>query len=438
MSYPIFGEVVEEVEDEKPSYPIFGEPFDEKAAFLSETTPQKILPETKRHILRSLSRGAETLLGLPSDILQTAQLGARGLEKGAAKIREKIGLKPLDIKESPPGLPGSQELRELSTKIFGKTVTPQNEAETFADEVISDAVTLALPIKGKIPFLRSIGTAVAGNIAQKGAEKLGIGEKGQIGAKLGTFFLAGLTGRGNVKKYWTEQYKKAQEAIPSREMVPTFRMERNLDKIQRELSKGIETPSKKFVLSPLNNIRKKIKTGRANVEDLIEMKKNLNEIRGKLYKDLTGKQSISYAQGKINDLANALDSEIAQYGRKNPTFFSHYKNANEAFSGFQQSKQFSRWLQQHINKIGKPTLILAEALFPKLLPTTAVGFVGLKGGELLTRVFKNPTLKRFYLNVLKTSAEGNFPSALKNLNKMKKEMEEKEPEIWQSLSSPTS
>lgn len=402
----------------------------------TEKPSKGVLGEIGRHAARTGSRIGESVLGLPSDILQVAQVGAGGLEKGAGKIREKIGLKPLETKERPPGVPGSEELKEISTKLFGEKVTAQSPTESFIDDIVSDASVLAIPVKGKIPFMRSIGTALAGNIGAKGAEQLGFGKTGQTAAKIGAFFLSGLAGKGNVKKYWKQQYKLAEDAIPSGDKVHTFTLDRKMDELTGELEKGISTPSKKFVRAPMKNIRKKIETGSVDVEELVQMKKDINELRGKLYKDLTGKKSIGYAQGKINDLSGLIDQEITKYGKNNPEFLKHYRNANEAYAGFNQSKRVGNWVKRilPLGKMGKGALLLAEAIFkPATLPYTLGGFGALKGSELLTRMFKNPTLRRYYANLVKDGIKENRAGFLKNIKSMEKELKKSDPDIFDEL-----
>ena len=398
-----------------------------------QTDTASPLGELGRHVARSGSRVSESLLGLPGDVLRVGQIGAQQLEKGASKVREKLGLEPLDSGIKKPGIPGSSELKDLSVKIFGEKVLPQSKTESFIDDIVSDAAVLAVPVKGKIPFMRSIGTALAGNLAFKGAEKVGLDEKGQAAAKLGAFFLSGLAGKGNVKKYWSEQYKLAENAVPTGAQVETFALERKLDNLSHDLSKGISTPSKEFVKTPLKNIRKKIKTGKISVDELVEIKRNINEHRGKLYKDLTGKQSINYAQGKINDLSGLVDSEIAKYGKTNATFLNHYKNANEAFAGFNQSKRVGNWLGRQIKLIGKGPLLILEGLFPKLLPGTVASFVGLKGGELVTRVLRNPTLRNYYGNLVKDAVKENTAGFIKNLRALEKGIKKSDPELYKEL-----
>lgn len=437
----IFDEI--SLDEETPQGDIF-----DQITYESTPTP---LSEIGRHVARTGSRITESLLGLPSDVLQTAQMGARGLEKVAGKVREKIGLKPLETKERPPGLPGSEELREISTKLFGEKVTAQSPTESFIDDIVSDAAVLAIPVKGKIPFrkggiplmrrsmpfIRSIGTAVAANLAAKGAEQFGFEEKGQTAAKIGTFFLAGLAGKGSVKKYWNHQYKLSEKAIPRGSKLDATKLDNKLDRLHSQLRKGgIETPSQKFVEKPIKDLQKIIHEGEMRVEDAVAAKKKINELRSGLFDEVKGKGAQKYARTKINDVANFLDESLEKYGKENPKFYEHYKNANQAYAGFHQSKRVGRWINRAIpfGKLGKGSILLLETIFkPATLKVTVPAITAFKGGELLTRMFKNPTLKRFYGNLMKDSVKENSAGFIKNLNAMEKELKKSDPDIFDEI-----
>lgn len=404
------------------------------------TPSQKFLKESGRHLARSTSRIIESLVGLPGDVMRSAQAASTFVGKGPEKIREKIGLKPLNKEIAKPSIPGSQELKEMSTKIFGDIVVPESETESFIDDIVSDASVLAIPVKGKIPFIRSIGSAIAGNVASKGAEKLGAKEGGQTAAKLGAFFLSGLAGRGNVKKFWNQQYSLAEKAIPEGAKLDAFKLDRQLDKLSHELRKGgIETPSQRFVEKPLKELQKIIYDGELRVEDAVAAKKKINELRSGLFEEVKGKGGQKYARTKINEIANFLDESLEKYGKQNPDFFKHYKAANEAYGGFQESKRVGNWINSKLpfGKLGKHGAIILEAIFKPASLKVALPALGvLKGGEIVTRMFKNPTLKRFYGNLMKDAVNENKFGVLKNLKSMEKEIEKNDPELFDSLVIP--
>lgn len=409
----------------------------QKKDIFDDITVETAPTQTLRHLGRSASRIGESLGGLPADILKTAQLGAKGLEKGANVIRERIGLPPREssLKESPPI--GSEDLKGFSQKLFGSAVIPQSKNEKLADDILSDAAVLAIPVKGRIPFLRSIGGALAGNLAKEGAEQLGAGEKGQTMAKLGGFFLAALTGKGNVKKFWNEQYKLADEAIPKGAKLNASDLNNKLNKLDRVLSKGgIETSSQKFVQKPVNELKKIIHNDKLRVDDAVAAKKKINEIRSVLFDEVKGKSAQKYARTKINDISSYLDDALESYGKKNPTFYQHYKAGNEAFGGYQQSRRVGRWISRHIplGRLGKTSLLLLEALFkPATLPITAGAYTGLKSAELVTRMLKNPTLRKYYTNVMKSAVEENRAGFLREIKNLDKAVNEIEPDLFDVL-----
>lgn len=434
MSFPEFGTLIEEKEEV--DFPQFGTVIEEEK---EEITPQidSIKEEIGRHTARTGSRIAESLLGLPADVLKTAQLGARGVEKLAGKTREKIGLEPLPTTEKKPPPIGSEELRKFSSKLFGEKVLPQSPTESLIDNIVEDASVLAIPIKGKIPFVRSIGSAIAGNLSQEAAKSMGVGEGGQAAAKLGTFFLAGLTGKGNVKKYWKKEYELADKAIPKRARLDATKLDNRLTKLERELRKGgIETPSQKFVEKPLKEIQKIIHEGELKVDDAVAAKKKINELRSSLFTDVKGKGGQKYARTKINEVANALDEALEIYGKENPEFFKHYKAANEAYGGFFQSKKVSNWIASKVpyGRMGKNAFFLMEAIFkPSTLKFTVPAYGLFKGGELASRLIKSPTLRKYYTNLVKSAIDENKTGVLKNLKALDQTIQKEDPDIFVEL-----
>ena len=173
------------------------------------------------------------------------------------------------------------------------------------------------------------------------------------------------------------------------------------------------------------------------VEDAIAAKKKINELRSSLFDEVKGKAGQKYARTRINDVANYLDETLATYGKENPQFYKHWKAANEAYGGYQQSRKVGNWISRSIpfGRLGKTGLIIIEGIFkPASLKATIPGVAAFKGGELLTRMFKNATLRRYYGNLMKDAVKENKAGFLRNLRGMEKEIEENEPDIFDRLS----
>jgi len=77
-----------------------------------------------------------------------------------------------------------------------------------------------------------------------------------------------------------------------------------------------------------------------------------------------------------------------------------------------------------------------EAIFkPTALKATLPAVAAFKSGELLTRMFKNPTLRRFYGNLMKDAVSENKGGFIKNLRGMEKEINKSDPDIFDQLTS---
>ena len=240
--------------------------------------------EALRYGTRSASRAIETAAGLPGDILSLIQQGVGyGAEKltGNELIGEAIRKGPSSIEsdEFTPGtVPTSGELKELSEGLTKGYTAPKNELERFSDEVISDITSLALPVKGKIPFLKSIGLALGANAAKEGAKAFGGSETTQSAVKLGSLFLGGLGTGKKAKTYVQDLYEKSKQSIPKNTMFETGSLLNNLKKTETELTKGIPTPTKDIVLKSLKDIENKAAGGAMPFEDLVQAHHDINEV----------------------------------------------------------------------------------------------------------------------------------------------------------------
>lgn len=191
----------------------------------SEEPQESMWGTLGRGIVRSGARSVETILGLPGDITEGISAlvhGARrlvtGREQGPTKIDLSSGLlasinkgiKDLTGYESPfPStfsIPNSEDIKEYITKPIGKLLPekflePQNEWERVSDEIISDAIPLLVPIKGKIPFAKALKVSGLSNLSSWLAKQFGVEEKGQAVTKLGTTLLTTLGNPFALKKY---------------------------------------------------------------------------------------------------------------------------------------------------------------------------------------------------------------------------------------------
>jgi len=209
----------------------------------------------------------------------------------------------------------------------------------------------------------------------------------------------------------------------------------DLEQIEKMLRSGVSTPSKTAVLKPLQDLKAHIKKGRMKVSDARQAKIDINELRESLFDEVKGKTARKGARTKLNDISRALDKGLEGYGKTNPKFYEPYKEANEAYAGFHQSQKVGRFLSRmlKLGKFSKGGLLLLEAILkPTALPYTVGAYGALKGGELLARALKNPTLKKYYSDILTQSLKENGAGTVRSLRKLEEGLR-KDPEFSQLL-----
>lgn len=110
--------------------------------------------EIERNQARLTSRGLETVLGTPGNVL------ASGMPFGFAGYL--LGINPEGI------LPTSEQLQQFSEKESQGYTKPENEFEKFSDELFSDISAMAVPGSNGYSLMRNIGIPLAGSLIKKG------------------------------------------------------------------------------------------------------------------------------------------------------------------------------------------------------------------------------------------------------------------------------
>ena len=421
------------------------DPFEQAKTLYEEKENQRenVIPKEKgleipRHAARTGSRVVETLAGLPGDIVDLLKTGlGYGAEKIAGKplpaFREALEKGPSSVQGDeflPENIPSSREIREPIGKLTKGFTEPQTEKEEFSDELISDIASLAIPVKGKIPFARSIGTALAANLAKQGVKELGGREGTQALTKMGTMFIAGLLGRGNVKNFSKNLYEKRDSLIPPGAEIESSRLVKSLEQTKRNLEKGVTTPNKNAVIKPIDEILQKSKSGMIKIEDLTAAQRDFNEL-------MQDPALLKGAKKQFAPVKKDIENAINIYGKSNPEFLKYHKEANEAFGTIAESQKVSKnigkWIKSKPSLIASPALTLFEYQHPGAILPTIAGAVGgygaLKTGELLYRIGKSPVLQKHYLGVVKESLKDNATGTIRHLEQINAELKKKNTKI---------
>jgi len=310
-----------------------------------------------RHGIRSVSRVAETLGGAGGDIQQLARAGVSGLYNLGTTAAESLAGKELPALRNfsdtfaqvttPQFLPTTEDIKKSSEKHTKGLTKARGRGEEFSDNVISDLTSLLMG--GGKPsvqtVLRGLGSSVVGNVSKEVLKDAGVGNFGQYLGKTGTMILSAMFNPKGAKNYVADLYKQRDATIPKGTIVPTSAINPFVNQVEKDLSKGIATEAKSSIKKTLTNLKSKIASGYVELEEILQMKKDLNGIRG----ELIGKNRLAGGTDKmvqqeinhLNKLSSGVESILADYGKNNPEFYKLHQMANTGHSGLEESKFIS-------------------------------------------------------------------------------------------------
>ncbi len=370
-----------------------------------------------RHAARIGSRVVETIGGIPGDIQDLIQAGVFfGLEKAfGRKVTPQMRKEAAILSERAPT---SGELKEASEKVT-KGFT---KAETETEELIDEYATTVASLLGPMKFRKALGVAALGVGAKKGIETLGFKEGTQEAGKLGTMLISSMFNPKGVKQLYSNYYNEARKLAPEGTLVSAKPLENKLSKLRKKLTEGIEAPSEKAVLDDLEKVAGKIKDGKVDIREMMSTNRSINERMGDPALLIRGKNLYP-------ELKEAVNDSIKLY--HNPEFLKNWKSANEAFGGVYESQKLSRYIMRHLGNRPIEKAIFASiaetfAGYPEaVLPTigASIGaFAGVKGIELMKRIQLNPTLRKYYGEVLLNGIKKNSVEMIKSAKKLEKEL----------------
>lgn len=377
--------------------------------------PKEDESEALRHISRTGARIGEAALGLPGEVVELAKSLPEGpkIFQREPSFVQKAGKKLLEK------LPTSQDLRKFTHSYFGDYTEPQGEWEKMGDDFTQDVTRMVIP-GGKVKNAMYIATGA--NVVKKGMEKLGFSESAQDVGKLGTMFTLSLINPKGVQNFYTQKYRDAAGALPDVEL-PAKNLRSTLNYLESKLNQGITSePTKKRVLSVVDNLRSKIQGGKINSKELWESKKDINKIMG-------DPELFQYAEHYFPRLTKRMNFLL----KKSPELPKEFKDSliagDQAFGSLHQSQKASRFLKKLNPGKGIGGILIAQALHsPEHLPAVAGGLAAgggvVKSYELLKRINSNPTMRKYYLNMIKSASEENAANAAHYMHKLEKELKD--------------
>jgi len=405
-----------------------------KYRFVEEQAPEESLGSNiGRQIGRGTARVAETALGAPrafGDFLE-GLVPEKAIKAGAEKVGLGQGVENLleNTKRFSPYklFPKSEDIRENITKnLFGKKLEPQNEWERKADDLVSDFTALALPFPGmKLKFLKPALLALGGTAVSEGIGQLGGSEKEKQYGKIGAIVLGSMINPKGAENLAKGLYADARAARPADAKIAANKLSNSVDAFEKQLIKGDpNTPSKSKSFSLIKNIKSKIKNGEIDVEELEQFKRDINEARSSLYDDFkSDKVGRKSAKRNLDTVSKYIDNTLTEYGKTNPEWEAAYRPANEVYGAIAQSKKTRNWMFRNAKIIGFPTLAAELGLYASggigaALGGAALGAGALGSGELIARIMKSPTLRKYYTNAVTGALKEDAVLVHENLKKL--------------------
>lgn len=380
----------------------------------------------KRRARRYVARGIETIAGLPGDIVQTIR-GVSQILPGESPNPEDETFVKRGARELLESLPGSAEFKASNVEQY-PDVEPQSEFEEVEDEIVEDFSALALPTKGRIPFARSLGLSLIGNIGKKTIKDLGLGSGAQEATKMGLMLFSGMFGKGRgVNNYIKNLYKEAAKMAPKDARI--YYPRDTLKNITREISKGSMNDAKEPIATLIEELKFKSPGGKMSLADAIQFDKDIGRAIGKAGSDKT-------KRGLLKQLKKAHSGPLNEYAQENPSWGELYKEAKQAYKGIETSQTVKNYIYRNMNL---KNFTYASALLGfggQYLPGSAGEKIGavagtaalLYSGAVAKRLATNPALRRYYANVVQASLNENkamLARSMKGLNRVaKKEFEE--------------
>ena len=373
--------------------------------------------EIERNIARGTSRIGETILGLPGDLYSFA----KGL----------FGQNP------ETNLPTSESLKKLSEKATLGYTKARNEGEEKSDEVLQDIASFMIPGAGKYNLVRNIGIPIVANLTKEGLKYSG-NEKIADAAKIGTMValdLMNLKG-GGAKKFAGNLFNESEKLIPEGATLKSNNLQKGILSLEKSLESGGSAPSTEKALKKVNEIQSKIKNGEIEIKELIDFRKNINEIKSELggYEVQLPKAIKKKAIANLDNVKSEVIKALNEYGSiQNPAFLKLNKSANEAYAAYESSNKISEFIKKTASSTLKTPLLktlfglgtgLGTYAYPAAIAKSAIGAIPVVAGyesyKILHQVIQSPTLRKFYGNILKGASTGNASQVIKNMKALDK------------------
>lgn len=419
----------------------FRKSLEEKKEKEEETKLESFVRQAKRSGLRI----GETAAGFPGNVVGVVKWLADSLPQPPEALQRKPNVIQTVGRNLLEKLPKSSELKETSNELFPKTSLPQNEWEENADETIETITNMFMPGSGYMRLSTRLGAPVLAQAGKFLTKELGGSETAQEVAKNVLLMGTAIANQPGARATAQQAMRNSERLVNPGDGFDTRRLENALQMIESEpwmrtsTGAGITpSPSASPVIRMINAIRGRIQNGHMNVEDAIQLRKDINEAARNLgaFEIESPGDKITAIQ-RLGRLRNDfVEHGIGEYGRnQNPAFWAQNQAANSAFAATERGGAIANYI---MNNYQKPFVSdTAKILFGHALASGTgnvakiVGAAAMLSGinastRVMYRISQSPLLRRHYENVLLHASRNNAPAMAKSLEILDKKLKKEE------------
>ncbi len=322
-------------------------------------------------------------------------------------------------------LPNTEDVNKFIDEYAKGALAPKGEWEQIGNEFAEDVVGSVLN-RGPKNLYRNLLVPGISTAVRKGMELYGASPKAQHIGKALTWIGLDLAGLAQPERMIGNMMENNRRSIPINDMINVNANDiRFLDQFEQRLTSGGSRPSSQAALTKVRELRDAITpNNQLSARRAHDFYRSINEIKtsfGAFEVEGSGKPHHVF---NLNRVQNMTRNILTRYGRQqNPEFLTDFREANDAWAALKQSDQIANYVKKNYNK---PFVSEgAKALFAKsnLTIPLAVGLTGLERVQSFAQRLTNPTLRRYYGNVLMHSLNDSKVSFMNNMQKLDKTMQ---------------
>lgn len=409
MSFPQFGEVIEEEKKEK--IPQFGEIIED----------EKVSPKADEIAEQFKFFGYKPEARTIENLRRKAGVGLRGALQGLGVPGEiaELGQRLVGVKKPLKVLPTTKDLGQLFDRTAGEDFTPQNTSEEFINRG-TEFLTAAFSLGGlsKAPTAaRALGKNLLNAFVPAGvsigAEQANLPPWMQAAATIGSSILTHKFTNRSLRDINREWQRSARNALKD-ELVDVAPIESKLSEMLKDIrrTKLKSSPSRQFLEKQINPILEKTKRRLIPFEEWDGINQTLGEVSREARELKGGKRLLGQIQSIVQE-------EGKQLQRKNPDGYKAFRLANSLTKGLNESRFIENWLKRNPKLAAQSGVMAAflKAAIGSPAVTALKGGIGLKATEMTAALARNKGLRKAYFEVMKNAAAENTKGTLASLKK---------------------